>query len=196
MTPTRDLILASGSPRRRRLLESAGFGFRSIAPDADETPLAGESPEGMVVRLAAAKATAVADLVSADAVVLGVDTTVVLDGEAIGKPYDEAHAVEMILRLAGRSHTVFSGYVLLVAGDVVEDGVVESTVTMRPVTRNDAESYAATGEPLDKAGAYAIQGAAGGELVANLDGSFSNVMGLPMEVLVPVLERWGVPRRR
>jgi septum formation protein len=150
----------------------------------------------MVVRLAEEKARAVLDKVSKNAIVLGVDTTVVLDGEAIGKPNGPDDAVDMILRLAGRSHLVFSGYTLLMDGVVVESGFVESTVTMKPVTRSEAEAYVATGEPLDKAGAYAIQGASGGDLVAKLDGSFSNVMGLPVEVIVPLLEGWGAPRRR
>ena len=196
MATTRDLILASGSPRRRRLLESAGFGFRNISPDTDELPSDGEAPEDMVIRLAEEKARAVMDKVPKNAIVLGVDTTVVLDGEAIGKPSGPDDAVEMILRLAGRSHLVFSGYTLLVDGAVVESGCVESAVTMKPLTRAEAEAYVATGEPLDKAGAYAIQGASGGDLVANLDGSFSNVMGLPMEMIVPILEGWGAPRRR
>lgn len=196
MAPNRDLILASGSPRRRRLLESAGFGFRALAPETDELPIAGETPDQMVIRLAEEKARAVSDRVAEDAIVLGVDTTVVLDDEAIGKPAGPEAAVEMVLRLAGRSHRVLSGYALLMAGALVESGVVESSVTMKPITRAEAEAYVATGEPLDKAGAYAIQGASGGDLVANLDGSFSNVMGLPMEVIVPLLEGWGAPRRR
>ncbi len=196
MAATRDLILASGSPRRRRLLESAGFGFRTIAPDTDELPIDGEAPEDMVIRLAEEKARAVIDKAPKNAIVLGVDTTVVLDGDAVGKPTGHDDAVDMVLRLAGRSHFVLSGYTLLIDGAVVESGFVESNVTMKPITRAEAEAYVATGEPLDKAGAYAIQGSSGGDLVANLDGSFSNVMGLPMEVIVPLLEGWGAPRRR
>ncbi len=195
MTPTRELILASGSPRRRRLLESAGFGFRTIAPETDELPIAGETSDQMVIRLAEEKAGAVIDRVAKDAIVLGVDTTVVLDDEAIGKPDGPGAAIEMVLRLAGRSHRVLSGYALLMGGALMESGVVESVVTMKPITRAHAEAYVATGEPLDKAGAYAIQGASGGDLIANLDGSYSNVMGLPMEVIVPLLEGWGAPRR-
>jgi septum formation protein len=150
----------------------------------------------MVIRLAEEKARAVIDRVAKDAIVLGVDTTVVLDDEAIGKPSGPEAAVEMVMRLAGRSHRVLSGYALLMSAAMVESGLVESRVTMKPITRVEAEAYVATGEPLDKAGAYAIQGASGGDLVAELDGSFSNVMGLPMEVIVPLLEGWGAPRRR
>ena len=196
MAATRDLVLASGSPRRRRLLESAGFGFRSIVPETAEIPIDGETPEDMVTRLAEDKARAVAGKVATDAIVLGADTTVVLDDEAIGKPNGPEDAVEMILRLQGRPHRVLSGYALVTDGAVVERGIVGSTVTMKPIARAEAEAYVATGEPLDKAGAYAIQGAAGGDLVADLDGSFSNVMGLPMEVIAPLLEGWGAPRRR
>jgi septum formation protein len=196
MVATRDLVLASGSPRRRRLLESAGFGFRSIVPETAEIPIDGETPEEMVTRLAEDKARAVAAKVATNAIVLGADTTVVMDDEAIGKPNGPEEAVEMILRLQGRPHRVLSGYALLTDGAVVERGIVESTVTMRPIARAEAETYVATGEPLDKAGAYAIQGAAGGDLVADLDGSFTNVMGLPMEVIAPLLVGWGAARRR
>jgi septum formation protein len=195
MAVERPLVLASGSPRRRRLLESAGYRFRVIAPETEETAIAGETPAEMVVRLAEEKARAVADVVPAETIVLGVDTTVALDGEAIGKPSGPDAAVETIVRLAGRSHCVLSGYALLIEGAAVARGFVESTVTMKPITRAEAEAYAATGEPLDKAGAYAIQGASGGALVAGLDGSFSNVMGLPMEVIDPLLAGWGAPRR-
>ena len=182
MAPTRDLVLASGSPRRRRLLESAGFGFRTVAPETDEFPIAGETPDQLVVRLAEEKARAVIDRVARDAIVLGVDTTVVLDDEAIGKPSGPEAAVEMVMRLAGRSHRVLSGYALLMGAALVERDVVESTVTMKPITRAEAEAYVATGEPMDKAGAYGIQGY-GALMVRRVEGCYFNVMGLPLALL-------------
>jgi septum formation protein len=180
-------VLASGSPRRAALLHDAGYRFDVAAPDVDERPLPGESAAAMVERVAAVKANAVGDL---DAVVLGVDTIVVLDGEVLGKPGDEEEAIATLLRLGGRSHVVLSGWAVL-AGERVASGIERTVVTMHTVDRTAAESYAASGEPLDRAGAYAIQGE-GRRFVAGWEGSYNNVVGLPIEVLVPVLARFGV----
>jgi len=181
-------VLASSSPRRRRLLKAAGFDFVVFAPDVEEVFLRGETPDEMVRRLAVAKAGAVA---AAGALVLGVDTTVVCDGFVLGKPHDESTAVTMLLDLAGRSHTVLSGWALLRDGVVLDAGVEESTVTMRPIEASEARAYAATGEPLDKAGAYALQGR-GGEFVVDVSGPRSNVIGLPLRAVVDALRRAGV----
>jgi len=182
-------VLASTSPRRRELLRDAGFRFEIAAPGVDERELPGEAPEATARRLALEKARAVAARVAPAACVLGADTIVVIDGQPLGKPRDEPEAVEMLLRLAGRTHRVLTGFALLVTELGVQDtGVVESTVRMHPVDRATAERYAATGEPLDKAGAYAAQGEAG-RFVAEISGSRANVIGLPVEALLPRLAR-------
>src|SRR5262249_52796363 len=155
----RPFVLASTSPRRRELLREAGFRFEIAAPAVDEHELPGEAPEATARRLALEKARAVAARVTPGACVLGADTIVGIDGQQLGQPRREPRAVEMLLRLAGRTHRVLTGFALVV-GELghEESGVVESQVRMHPVDRATAEKYAATGEPLDKAGAYAAQG--------------------------------------
>jgi septum formation protein len=188
------LILASGSPRRRMLLEEAGFAFGIVVPDVDETTAPGEPPERVVARLALDKARAALDGAAPGARVLAADTVVAIDGEILGKPRDPEHAVQMLLQLAGRTHTVFTGFALLARDPSLEEGGVEqSRVTFRAITREEASAYVATGEPMDKAGAYAAQGK-GAAFLQRIDGSRSNVIGLPMERLVPLLERCGVAR--
>jgi len=185
-------VLASTSPRRRELLTEAGFSFQIDAPEVDESALAGESPESLARRLALAKARAVVPRAPREACVLGADTVVVIDGDLLGKPRDRAEAVEMLLRLAGRTHRVLTGFALVVPALAREEsGVEESLVRMHPVDRATAEGYAATGEPLDKAGAYAAQGE-GGRFVAEIRGSRANVIGLPLEALAPRLAELGV----
>jgi len=185
-------VLASTSPRRRELLTRAGFRFEIAAPDVDESALAGESAESLAQRLALAKARAVARRAPREACVLAADTVVVIDGELLGKPRDPAEAVEMLLRLAGRTHRVLTGFALVVPALAREEsGVEESFVRMHAVDRATAEGYAATGEPLDKAGAYAAQGE-GGRFVAEIRGSRANVIGLPLEALEPRLAALGV----
>ncbi len=188
---SRHLILASGSPRRRRLLEDAGYAFTVAPPDVDETPLDAETPAAMVTRLATAKAEAARPAMGEDACVLACDTTVFLGAEILGKPESPEHAVAMLMEIAGRSHTVTSGYTILVSGRNLVVGTVDSHVIMTPISRGEAEAYVATGEPLDKAGSYAIQGL-GRRFVDHYEGSFSNIMGLPMEAVVPELARVGV----
>lgn len=180
-------VLASSSPRRAELLRSAGFTFEVEAPDVDERPFPGESAPAMVERVAAIKAYAVGDL---EAVVLGVDTIVVFDGEILGKPRDGDDAVATLLRIAGRPHVVLSGWAVL-GGERVSSGIERTVVTMQPIERAEAERYVASGEPLDKAGSYAIQGD-GRRFVAGWSGSFSNVMGLPLETVTEALARFGV----
>lgn len=183
----RPFVLASTSPRRRELLREAGFAFEIAAPEVDESVLPGESPESLARRLALAKAHAVRARVSRETCVLAADTVVVIDGEVLNKPRDEAEAVEMLLRLAGRTHRVLTGFAVLVESLGVEDcGIVESAVRMHSVDRATAERYARTGEPLDKAGGYAAQGE-GGRFVAEIVGSRANVIGLPVETLTPRL---------
>jgi len=188
-----NLILASSSPRRHLLLSAAGYQFDVKSPDVDETVLDAEDPDRMVVRLARAKALAVA--AGDDTVVLGADTTVVLDQAILGKPDDEQGAVDMLLSIAGRTHLVITGWALARSGAIVEDGFETTLVSMHAVERNRAEEYAASGEPLDKAGAYALQGN-GSRFVSGLAGSRSNVVGLPLKPVVSALRRAGVDSSR
>jgi len=193
--PSRALVLASSSPRRRELLAEAGFAFAIDSPDVDERALPGESPEAQARRLALAKAEAVAERAPAESCVLAADTLVVIDADVLGKPRDADEAVEMLLRLQGREHRVLTGWALVVrALGLREHGCVESAVRMHAVDRDTARAYAASGEPLDKAGAYAAQGE-GGRFVATIRGSRSNVIGLPMEEVRERLTRAGVRPR-
>ncbi len=191
MPPMSTLVLASSSPRRRALLAAAGYVFDVRAPDIDEAPALWERADALVLRLAFAKALAVASGVRDDAVVLGVDTTVDLDGDIVGKPRSKRHARELLARLGGRTHTVWSGVAVVAApGTRATLELARTAVTFRELTRAEIAAYVDSGEPHGKAGAYAIQGK-GRDLVASLDGSPTNVMGLPMERAVPLLERWG-----
>ena len=185
-------VLASGSPRRRLLLTMAGYSFDVVAPDIDEIRLVNEPAEEFVVRMAKEKADAVAQPLPAGVIVLGFDTAVVLDDRIYGKPSDQAEAAAMLLSLAGRTHTVYTGYCLSKAGETShQSGIDASRVTMRAVTPEEAADYAATGEPLDKAGAYALQGR-GRDFVSAVEGAKSTVIGLPLERIVDLLTRSGV----
>lgn len=187
------LVLASASPRRRDLLAGAGFAFAVEAAEIEERAQPGEAPAALVERLAHEKAAAVARRQRADAppaVVLGSDTVVVLGGEVLGKPHDPEHAVALLRRLVGRTHRVLTG-VAVVAGAHERRLHVESRVTMHAVDEARLRAYVATGEPLDKAGAYALQGE-GRRLVARVEGSETNVIGLPVEETRALLAQLGV----
>ncbi len=192
MTAERPIVLASGSPRRRQLLEMLRIPFRVIAPDVDEHVHPAEPPDHYVTRLSRAKATAVATRAPGE-LILAADTTVVLDGEIFGKPASPADAVAMLTRLQGRTHEVITGVAVMRDGDVAQ-ALDVSRVTFRPMDRAELESYVATGEPLDKAGAYAIQGL-GALLIARVDGDVYGVMGLPLGLAVDLLARFGRPYR-
>jgi septum formation protein len=188
----RPLVLASSSPRRRDLLERRGYAFRVLDPGIDERALPGETACALARRLALEKARAGAAQAPRDAVVLGCDTIVVLGDEVLGKPAHAGEAVEMLLRIAGRTHTVFTAYAAIAPELAREEvGLETSHVTLRAVERAEAEAYAASGEPLDKAGGYALQGQ-GARFVTCVEGSRSNVIGLPLERLEPLLESFGV----
>lgn len=192
MSAPPDLVLASASPRRRQLLEMLGIPHRVIPADVDETVLPGEAPEPYVRRLARAKAAAVRPRAGA-ALVLAADTTVVLDGEIFGKPATVDEAVAMLGRLQGRTHTVYTG-VALAADGRVEESLDRSEVTFRRHSREALAAYAASGEPMDKAGGYAIQGL-GAALVDGIRGDFFGVMGLPVRLVLDLLARFGYPYR-
>ena len=199
-----ELVLASGSPRRRELLSGAGFTFRIDVSDVDESIREGEAPVDATLRLAIEKAEAVAERRHSSAqgttspadsrreVVLAADTTVILGERILGKPADQREAAQMLLSLAGRNHLVLTAWALLgVDGGVAECGVSRSTVRMREVSRAEAEAYAATGEPMDKAGGYAAQGI-GRRFIGAIVGPLDNVIGLPMTPVVRALARAGV----
>ncbi len=173
------LYLASRSPRRLELLQSIGVHPIVLPADVDESRLADETPEDYVRRLAIAKAQyAYNALPEADrGPVLGSDTTVLLGGGIMGKPRDRTHALAMLARLSGRTHRVLTG-VALVNGRV-HYRINDTRVSFRPISRAEAEAYWRSGEPMDKAGGYAIQGL-GGIFVSGLEGSHSGVMGLPL----------------
>jgi len=189
------LILASASPRRAELLRAAGYAFDVAAADVDESPRAGESPSLYVRRLAAEKSAAVSSRTRPDAVVLGADTTVVVDDEILAKPRDAADASAMLRRLSGRRHDVMTGVSL--RRGAFEIGRVESTaVVFAPLTDDEIAWYVGTGEGRDKAGAYAIQGFAS-RFIPRIEGSYSNVVGLPVACVRELLtEISGTPRGR
>jgi septum formation protein len=186
------LILASNSPRRRQLLALGGWPFRVQAVDVDENPRPGEEPRSYVSRLARDKARAAASHVPPGSLVIAADTTVA-DGELImGKPADEEEAVEMLQRLRGHVHQVFTAIAMLrMADDAWIMELCATDVPMRSCTDAEIRAYVATGDPLDKAGAYAIQHA-GFHPVESLQGCYANVVGLPLCHLTRGLSRLGV----
>ncbi len=187
------LYLASRSPRRRELLKQAGIPFQLLDVEVDESVLSGEAARDYVERLARSKAQAASGaLPASDTVpVLAADTTVALGEVILGKPEDKEHAVTMLMSLSGRSHTVHTG-IALCRGELCESLVVSTHVHFSAFSREQAIAYAATGEPLDKAGGYGIQGF-GGVLVKGIEGSYSNVVGLPIKETVELADRFGVP---
>lgn len=182
----RRLVLASGSPRRRALLDAAGFTFSVAASDVDESPHPDELPVDMVCRLARAKALEA----TGGHVTIAADTIVVLDAHILGKPEDVEDARRMLAKIAGATHEVVTGFCVSSGGSARVEAVT-TTVTMAPMTPAQIREYVATGEPLDKAGSYAYQGV-GRRFVAAVAGSRTNVIGLPLETVIPVLGEFGV----
>jgi septum formation protein len=181
-------ILASGSPRRRELLHQLGFSFRVIPSSLEETNQSGMEPRSHAAYYAREKAKEVARYHS-QTWVLAADTIVVVDQEILGKPVNAIEATAMLSRLSGRSHQVITGVSLLHGQNGVEESqIVETEVFMRRLSAADIEGYIATGEPMDKAGAYGIQGI-GGCLIQRIEGSYSNVVGLPLCETVELLRR-------
>jgi septum formation protein len=185
---THRVVLASGSPRRSELLRQIGLHFATRAPDIDESPLAGEMPEEYVRRVAKAKA-AVVDS-QPDELVIAADTTVDVDSSILGKPVDALDAAAMLRRLSGRTHLVHTG-ISLRHGDRELTEVCTSSVTFVALDETVIEWYIGTGEPFGKAGAYAIQGA-GAALISSVAGSVSNVIGLPLHVVIELARQMGV----
>lgn len=184
------LVLASGSPRRREMLEGLGVELTVRPVDIDETPLAGEAAEPYVLRLARSKASAGVATVDAErapeTVVLAADTIVVLDGALLGKPQDPADARRMLESLSGREHEVLTGVAVVAAGGTPQAEVERTRVCFAQLSAAEIDWYVDSGEPLDKAGAYGIQGL-GALFVERLDGNYSNVVGLPLPLTYRLL---------
>ncbi|HSQ00964.1 MAG TPA: Maf family protein [Candidatus Dormibacteraeota bacterium] len=186
------LVLGSASPRRAALLREIGMPFTVCASDVPETPLPGEAPAAFARRAALDKGDAVARLCPG-AWVLAADTVVAIDDQILGKPCDDADARRMLRLLANRRHDVLTGVALFAPDGVCADAlVVRTAVTFRAVSDGEIAAYVASGEPADKAGAYAIQGGAAG-FVRAVDGSYSNVVGLPVDEVRALLTRHRVP---
>ena len=188
MSASPRIVLASQSPRRAELIGRLGLSFDTIPADLDESYRAGETPPEHAERLARDKALHVAQT-NPDALVVGSDTIVVVDGDVLGKPRDTAQAVEMLTRLAGREHEVCTG-IAVVQGGRVESGLERVRVRFRALDRRACEEYVATGEPMDKAGSYGIQGF-GSALVEGIEGDYFAVMGLPVVHMLKLFERFG-----
>ncbi|MEP6729774.1 MAG: Maf family protein [bacterium] len=186
------VVLASQSPRRRELLTLIGIAHEVRPADIDESYFTGEAPAAHAERLARGKVEAVSRE-TPDALVIGSDTIVVVDGDVLGKPRDDAHAFEMLARLSGRSHVVVTAIAVEWRGEV-HSAVEEVGVTFHPLTSSEIDAYIATREPMDKAGAYGIQGY-GATIVARVDGDYFAVMGLPLQRLTRLMASLGVEYR-
>ena len=204
MNETVDIILASSSPRRRELLLSFGFDFEIISPDVEEIPKPFESPPSFAKRVAEDKARCVANLRGfnnkRDSIIISGDTIVVVDGKITGKPSNARDAVRMLSVLSGRSHEVITGLCVLSRKVGARkwkkhNFVVASKVWLKELSESEIKRYVSTGEPLDKAGAYAIQGDAV-SMVGSVEGSVTNVVGLPLDELKEILISLGVLSKR
>ena len=184
------IVLASQSPRRQDLLGQMGLEFTTRSPQIDEDAFQGRDARDLVQTLSREKARWVAAQLPGDPIVIGADTVVVRDGTILGKPKEPADARAMMASLSGRTHQVYTG-VTVCQGDKVVTQAEETQVTFRPLTQQEIACYVATGEPMDKAGAYGIQGL-GGLLVAGIQGDYHNVVGLPVCRLGQILRDFGV----
>ncbi len=186
-----ELILASSSPRRRHLLTTLGVDFKSCAADIDESVNPGETPRDYVTRMASEKASVVAGMQSLHCfTILAADTTVVIEGEILGKPVDFNDGMSILKRLSGASHQVITA-LCLQTQETVDLQLVETSVQFVTLDTGSCEAYLATDEPWDKAGSYAIQGL-GGAFVQEIQGSYSNVVGLPLAQTRQLLHKYGI----
>jgi septum formation protein len=192
MPPRPDIILASTSPRRKDLLEQIGLPFRIVPSDYEEDPSLSNSPSELVSLLAQYKAAAVAQH-HPNSIVIAADTVVAYHDRILGKPHTASKAKEVLLMLSGTQHNVFTGFTIQqLATKRVVSQVEETQVYFFELTEAEIDAYIATGEPLDKAGAYGIQGK-GALLVKRIEGDFSNVIGLPLSQLMRQLSQFGIP---
>ena len=186
-----EIVLASGSPRRQELLGRMGItDFTVRVPEVEESYPAGLSPEETVCYISREKSDAARRLCDENELIITADTMVFLDDKRLGKPKDEAQALEMLTALAGRRHTVCTG-VTVRRGNVILTRAQSTDVYFRPATERELRAYIRTGEPMDKAGAYGVQGK-GSLLVRRIDGDFFNVMGLPVEMLAEMLKTFEI----
>ena len=186
---THKIILASSSPRRKELLHAQGLDCEVIHPSSDEIVRSGETPQEFALRVSLEKAMSVSATLTDGAIVIGADTIVVVSGEILGKPGDDGEAASMLHKLSGKEHHVYTAFSIVRAkNEHLHSGVVGTRVRVKPLAASEIEGYIKTGEPMDKAGAYAIQGA-GSFIVSGIDGSYSNVVGLPLEELLGALRQ-------
>jgi septum formation protein len=193
MDQLKEFTLASGSPRRLELLGQMGLEFSVLVTDIDESRIPGEEPKAYVTRMAREKAQAGVTMSHSDLPVLGADTIVLLDRNVLGKPVGPEEAMTMLQSLSGRDHEVMSAVAIAVPGADVVQTLNRTTVSFAPIPACFIESYCASEEPLDKAGAYAIQGQTG-RYISHISGSYSSVMGLPVCETARLLEQAGVIR--
>lgn len=184
------IILASGSPRRAELLSQVGLDYTVVVPDVDESAHEDESPRNFVSRMSQEKASSVAGLAATGGVVVAADTIVVIEGDILGKPRDRHDAISMLQRLSGRSHEVMTS-VTVRQKNRIESELVETIVRFRALTLDECNRYWLSGEAKDKAGAYGIQGL-GAIFVESIEGSYSNVVGLPLAETTSLLLEFGV----
>ena len=182
------MVLASASPRRRELLHQIGIVFRVVAADIEEIPLTEEKPGDFVLRMARGKALEVMRREGAGLPVLGSDTAVILDGQILGKPVDRGDAIAMLSSLSGKTHEVFSAVAVAVSETKIHEALNVTRVTFSRLELDWIESYCDTGDPMDKAGAYGVQGKAA-EKISRIEGSFYGVMGLPLYETAQLLKR-------
>jgi MAF protein len=187
------LILASNSPRRRQLLSLEGWAFHVIPARVDEKPLPDENPLEYVMRLAREKALDVGKIAPPDSTVIAADTAVIAEGQILGKPDDAAHAASMLRALRGGRHQVITGLAVLEMDSMaLQVDHITTTVVMRDYSQAEIQTYIATGDPLDKAGAYAIQHRSFNP-VDHIEGCYANVVGLPRCILTALLDKCGIP---
>ncbi|MGB7293820.1 MAG: Maf family protein [Thermodesulfobacteriota bacterium] len=189
---TSKLVLASSSPRREKLFRKLGLDFKIISPNVVEKHTNGESPVEYVLRISLEKALAVAAALEHKQIVIGADTIVVCDGDILGKPEDEEEAKSMLMRLSGRYHEVMTGLSIVNSkGEIMHTEYVKSMVKFKSLKPDEIEEYVNTKEPLDKAGGYAAQGI-GAFMIEEIQGSFTNVVGLPLSSLSNALKNLGI----
>lgn len=186
------IILASSSPRRKELLETVGIKFEIVSPTAEETMAGNEEPENFALRVSVDKASSVSKRLDEGCVVIGADTVVVVDGGILGKPSDEEEAAFMLNTISGREHSVLTAFSILRPPDqILHSEIVATRVRVKPLAAHEIEGYIKTGEPMDKAGAYGIQGI-GSFMVKEIEGSYTNVVGLPLAELLQAFRNLGI----
>jgi len=185
------IVLASSSPRRKELLESVGVQFKVIRPESEESLLGSENPKDYVLRLAIEKALSVSRNLAGELLIIGADTIVVVDNEILGKPMDEEEARNMLSKISGRTHNVLTAFSIVDPQNrVLHSEVVSTEVQVKTLEPVEIQGYIKTGEPMDKAGAYGIQGI-GAFMIEEIVGSYTNVVGLPLVEVLEALKKLG-----